>query len=84
MENFITMLSIITGIALCVCLLSAPIKLVFKILLNALGGFLCLWIFNLTAGFTGLFLPINMITATTAGFLGLPGMALLAAVQLFL
>ena len=84
MENFSALLSILTVLAFCICLFSAPVKLVLKILANALCGFLCLWLLNFTAGFTGLSFPINMITAATAGFLGLPGIALLAAVQILL
>jgi pro-sigmaK processing inhibitor BofA len=39
---------------------------------------------NSLSGFTGLLFPVNAVTALIAGFLGLPGIAALAVVQLFL
>lgn len=61
-----------------------PMKLIWKILINSLCGFLCLWLLNSIAGFTGMYFPLNPVTTVIAGFLGLPGIALLALVQVFL
>lgn len=84
MENYIALsLPILMTLAL-LKLMALPVRLFWKLLVNSLCGFLCLWILNSVAGFTGLYFPINAVTATTAGFLGLPGIGLLAAVQLFL
>ena len=55
-----------------------------KVLLNSACGFACLWLLNWISGFTGIFFPINPITAAIAGFLGLPGIAVLATAQLIL
>lgn len=84
MENFIALsLPILMALAL-LKLMVLPVRLFWKLLVNSLCGFLCLWILNSVAGFTGLYFPINAVTAATAGFLGLPGIGLLATVQLFL
>lgn len=56
----------------------APLKLLAKVSLHVILGVLCLWLINSAAGFTGLRLPVNAITALLAGYLGLPGIALTA------
>ena len=63
-------------------LCAAPLRLAWKLIVNGLSGFVCLWLLNLISGFTGLLFPINAVTALLSGLLGLPGIALLAAVQL--
>ena len=65
-------------------LIMAPIRLAWKLAINGLAGLVCLWLVNLVAGVTGLYIPINPITAVVAGALGLPGIGLLAAVQFWL
>lgn len=65
-------------------LVMAPIRLAWKLLVNGLVGLACLWLVNLAAGVTGLFIPINPVTALIAGALGLPGIGLLAVVQIWL
>lgn len=84
MEKWIVFL-VLGGLLLSlVRLMMAPVRLVWKLAVNGLAGLACLWILNLAAGITGLYIPINPITAVVAGALGLPGMALLAVVQLWL
>ncbi|MGI6038507.1 MAG: pro-sigmaK processing inhibitor BofA family protein [Limnochordia bacterium] len=62
-------------------LLLIPLRLAFRLVINGLlGGFL-LWLFNLVGMIFGLYLPINPITALVAGFLGIPGIVLLLALQ---
>lgn len=55
-----------------------PMKLMAKVGIHSLFGFACLWLLNLTAPFTGVALPVNGVTVLLAGFLGLPGIALMA------
>lgn len=59
-------------------LLLMPMRLIFKLGLHAGCGFLCLWLLNTLSGFTGIFFPINAVTVLTAGFLGLPGIGIMA------
>lgn len=77
---FIPIVLIYGSLRLCM----APLRLVWKLGVNTISGFVCLWLLNLISGFTGLLFPINAVTALIAGFLGLPGIALLAGIQLFL
>lgn len=82
MERF---LDIAIPVLLIFCFLRlcyAPLKLGVKFLVNGAGGFVSLWLLNLISGFTGVFFPINLVTVFLAGFLGLPGIALLGLLQI--
>ena len=59
-------------------LLLIPMKRFFKLGIHSACGFACLWLLNLVTPFTGIFFPINAVTVLTAGFLGLPGIAIMA------
>lgn len=71
----------ILGAAL-IRLLVLPVKLAVKLALHAGAGFLCLWLLNTVAPFTGIAIPVNWVTVLTAGFLGLPGVGVLALLQM--
>jgi len=58
-----------------------PLKVVFKLLVNTLLGFLALWTVNLAAGMTGVALGLNLLNALVIGILGLPGFVLLLLTQ---
>ena len=60
-----------------------PIKLLWKGLIHSACGFVCLWLVNSIAPFTGILIPINLFTALAAGLLGLPGIGVLALVTAF-
>jgi inhibitor of the pro-sigma K processing machinery len=61
-----------------------PLKILARIAFNLLVGALVLWGLNLLVSPLGLKLPINAITALTAGFLGLPGTILLVTLHVLL
>ena len=84
MEEFVTLLMPALVAVILVRLLLLPLKCIFKIAIHSGCGFLCLWLLNSLAGFTGLYFPINAVTVVVAGFLGLPGIGALALVQYFL
>jgi inhibitor of the pro-sigma K processing machinery len=65
-------------------LLLTPIRLAVKILIHGVMGFIILWIINTFGGLLGFFLPINFVTIIVAGFLGIPGIVLLAFVKFLL
>ena len=58
-----------------------PIRIALKLMANTLLGFLALWAVNLTAGFTGVMLGMNLLNALVIGILGLPGFVLLLLTQ---
>ncbi len=64
-------------VALLFKLLKTPLKWAFKLLLNAVGGFIALVILNFFGAIFGLSLTINLINCLVAGILGLPGVILL-------
>lgn len=81
MERFLTLLLTVMLVYGFIRLCMAPIGLVWKVGVNTIAGFLSLWLLNLISGFTGILFPINAVTALIAGFLGLPGIAVLAVLQ---
>lgn len=58
-----------------------PLRLVLRLTANTLLGFLALWAAQLTAGFTGIALGLNLFNALVIGVLGVPGFALLLLTQ---
>ncbi len=61
-----------------------PIKLVFRLIYNALIGGAMLWVVNFVGGHIGFTIGINPVTALVAGFLGLPGVILLILFKIFI
>lgn len=78
MEEFVTLLVPALLAIILIRLLLLPLKLIFKIGIHSGCGFVCLWLLNTVAPFTGILFPINAVTVLTAGILGLPGIGLLA------
>ena len=62
-------------------LLLSQVKLIWKLAVNSISGFICLWLLNLASGLTGIVFEINFITALVVGFLGIPGILLLLVFQ---
>ena len=78
MEEFVTLMIPALLAVLLVRTLLMPMKLIAKIALHSGCGFVCLWLLNTVSSITGIAFPINAVTVVIAGFLGLPGMGLLA------
>ena len=81
MEKFVTLLIPALVALVLVRLLLMPMKLIFKVGIHSGCGFLCLWLLNSVAAFTGAYFPINAVTVLVAGFLGLPGIVMLVLLQ---
>ncbi|MDI3481121.1 MAG: inhibitor of the pro-sigma processing machinery [Tepidanaerobacteraceae bacterium] len=64
--------------------LLAPIKIVLKLIYNAIIGGIVLVILNFFGSYFGLSIAINPITALLVGFLGVPGIVLLIIVKYIL
>ncbi|HLT57983.1 MAG: pro-sigmaK processing inhibitor BofA family protein [Limnochordales bacterium] len=59
-----------------------PLRVLLRLIYNALLGAALLALVNLAGTYVaGVYLPINPVTALVAGFLGLPGVVLLIALQ---
>lgn len=61
-----------------------PIKLIFRLVYNAIIGGIMLWVVNIVGGYFGFYLAINPITALIAGILGIPGVLLLIAFKILI
>lgn len=82
METFITLLIPALLGVFALRLMVLPIRWFLKVAIHAGCGFLCLWILNTVSGYTGILIPINTITVSVAGFLGIPGISFLALLEL--
>ena len=78
MEKFVTLLIPALVALVLVRLLLMPMKLIFKVGVHSGCGFLCLWLLNSVAG---AYFPINAVTVLVAGFLGLPGIGVMALLE---
>ena len=84
METLAIIFLFIAAALSCVVVLkiaAAPIKLIFKLLLNALSGFLLLLLANLISGFFDFSVPINLLSCILSGAFGIPGVAFIILIQ---
>ncbi len=78
MEEIVTLLiPAVLSLVLARALLM-PLGFALKLALHSGCGLACLWLLNTAADLTGILFPINAVTVATAGFLGLPGIGLMA------
>ncbi len=85
METLSSLLMIAAGVVFIILLikiLSAPIRWIFKLLLNALLGFVVLFIINFFGEFIGITIPITLVSALITGFFGVPGVVFLILFQI--
>ena len=78
MENFVTLVIPAFLAVVLIRMLLLHMKFLCRLALHSGCGFLCLWLLNTVSVFTGIAFPMNAATVLIAGFLGLPGMGLLA------
>lgn len=83
-SSILILAAIIIGVVLLIKLLAAPIRLIFKLMLNALIGFFVLIVVNIIGGFVDFSLTVNFVNAVIVGLLGIPGVVLLIVFKLFL
>ena len=82
MEKFVILLIPAILFVLFLRLLAVPMRFLFRLGIHAVFGFVCLWLLNTIAVFTGILFPINLITVLIAGTLGAPGIGVLAVLAL--
>lgn len=68
-------------LVLFIALLAKPLKWIFKFFLNALSGFIALFLLNFVGGFFGFSLTVSFLNCLIAGFLGMPGVILLIVIK---
>ena len=82
MENIVALLIPAVLAVIVLKALLTPMKWALRAGIHGISGFLCLWLMNSAAAFTGLAVPINAVTVLLSGTLGIPGIALLALVEI--
>ena len=75
-------LGIVALLAALLLLMERPAPLLYRLIRNTLGGYACLVLLNLLLGEPAF--SLNIVSAVTAGFLGLPGIGLLLLLRLVL
>ena len=71
----------IVVVYLIIRLLMPPMRFTARLAVNALVGIVLLLTYNLVGSFFNQAMPLNPITVLIAGFLGVPGVALLVALR---
>ncbi|OFI04979.1 sigma-K factor-processing regulatory protein BofA [Clostridium acetireducens DSM 10703] len=84
MEYALYFLVAIFALFLVVKIFSWPLKIFFKLVINAVFGAILLVLVNLVGNYFNFFIGINAITALIAGFFGIPGVIFLIIFKLFL
>lgn len=84
MAEIISIVAIVVLAYLFIKIITAPMRLIFKVLFNAACGFVCLFLLNLLSDYTGIVFELSFVSAAIVGFLGLPGIVLLLVLQFFL
>lgn len=64
-------------------ILTVPVKIIIKLLINAFVGGAVLFIINLIGASFGFTLTINWITSLIVGFLGVPGVIIVILFSVF-
>lgn len=77
MSELLSILIVAFLIVVLIRILSAPLRLVMKLLANAVSGLVALFLVNLLAPVTGVYLGLNLVNALIVGIFGLPGLVLL-------
>lgn len=67
--------------AVVLAVLHRPLGAVARLAARSLAGLGGIWLFNLAGGLIGVQVGVNLLTAVTAGLLGLPGFGLLLLLQ---
>ena len=79
----ILIVGVLVALYVLIRILAAPIKWIFKLLLNALTGFLLLFLANFISGFFDFSIPVNLVTCLVSGVFGIPGVIFLVVVIFF-
>ncbi len=80
-EQFFLAIALLFVVLIAFKLFSTPLRLVLKVGMNTVLGFLALIALDLFSPLLGLHIGVNLINALIVGILGLPGLALLVLMQ---
>ena len=77
-------ISIVMGLIILLMIVGTPIKpirMIGQVIMKVVIGALFLFFLNAIGNQYGIHVPINLITSTVSGILGIPGLVALVAVQ---
>lgn len=78
---------LVGGLIFLLLVMGAPIKplrFLGQSIIKVMIGALFLFFLNSVGTYVNIHIPINLVTATVSGFLGLPGLAALLAIDYFI
>ena len=84
METIAIHIIAVLAVFLLIKLLTAPIRFAGKMLINALVGFVVLFLLNFAGSIVGISLGINWFNALVVGIFGAPGVVLLLLLKYLL
>ena len=87
METLNTVLLLALAVIVVIVLIrviSAPIRLIFKLLINTVIGFAVLYLVNLIGQNFGITIEMNLLHAVIVGIFGIPGVIVLILLQFIL
>ncbi len=85
--DFTMILPILIGVGILFIvlkLLSLPMKIIIKLVINGIVGGIIIFMVNLIGANFGFVIDLNWITALLVGFLGVPGVIIVAILQFVL
>ena len=84
MQTILVYVLAVLGVCLIAKIFSAPLKLIIKLLANALVGGIALIIINWIGGIFNFHIDLNFFSALITGALGVPGIIILLILQMFI
>jgi inhibitor of the pro-sigma K processing machinery len=82
--EYVGFLVAVIGLFIVVRLLAWPLKILIKLIINAVLGTILLFLVNLVGSHFGVVIGINVVTSLIAGFFGVPGVIFLIVFKMVL
>ena len=76
--------AVVAGVVLLIVIFTRPIKKIVKFVLNAVFGFVLLFLVNYFGRAIGVSLEMTLVNCLVAGFIGIPGVLILLALKYLL
>ena len=81
-SSLVMLAAVVVGVIALIRIVAAPIKKLLKLALNAVLGFVLLWLVNFFGDFVGIRIEINWVTILISAVLGVPGIVLMVVYQI--
>ena len=76
--------AVVAGVVLLIVIFTRPTKKIVKFVLNAVFGFVLLFLVNYFGRAIGVSLEMTLVNCLVAGFIGIPGVLILLALKYLL